>query len=58
MADLIFFPSGRARSRTVTVGARADSLVEITDGLAAGDTVVTYGAYGLEDSVKVVRSTP
>jgi membrane fusion protein (multidrug efflux system) len=49
---------GLARARTVTVGSRADSLVEITAGLIAGDTVVTYGAYGLEDSVKVVRSTP
>jgi membrane fusion protein (multidrug efflux system) len=49
---------GLARARTVSVGSRADSLVEITAGLTAGDTVVTYGAYGLEDSVKVVRSTP
>jgi hypothetical protein len=47
-----------ARARSVTVGARADSLVEITRGLAAGETVVTYGAYGMQDSVKVVRKTP
>ena len=47
---------GLARARDVTVGVRTDSLVEITGGIAAGDSVVTYGAYGLEDSVKVTRS--
>ena len=47
---------GLARARDVTVGARADSLVEIRQGVAAGDTVVTYGVYGLADSVKVVRA--
>jgi cobalt-zinc-cadmium efflux system membrane fusion protein len=50
--------SGLARARAVTIGARADSLVEITGGLRAGETVVTYGAYGMEDSVKVVRERP
>lgn len=49
---------GLARARAVTIGARADSLVEITSGLAAGETVVTYGAYGMEDSVKVVLERP
>jgi RND family efflux transporter MFP subunit len=51
-------PNGLARARAVTIGARADSLVEITSGLTAGETVVTYGAYGMEDSVKVVRERP
>ncbi len=50
--------SGLARAREVTVGGRADSLVEVRLGLAAGETVVTYGAYGLEDSVRVVRAGP
>jgi RND family efflux transporter MFP subunit len=49
---------GLARARAVTIGARADSLVEITSGLVAGETVVTYGAYGMEDSVKVVLERP
>jgi membrane fusion protein (multidrug efflux system) len=49
---------GLARARVVTVGARADSLVEIMTGLTAGETVVTYGAYGMEDSVKVVLERP
>jgi RND family efflux transporter MFP subunit len=46
--------AGIAHERHVTVGARADSLAEITGGLSAGERVVTYGAYGVDDSVKVV----
>jgi RND family efflux transporter MFP subunit len=46
--------NGIAHARPVTVGARADSLAEITEGLKAGERVVTYGAYGVEDSAKVV----
>ena len=46
--------TGLARARYVTTGARIDSTVEITGGLAAGATVVSYGAYGLEDSTRVV----
>jgi RND family efflux transporter MFP subunit len=42
-----------ARERKVTVGRRNESQAEITSGLAAGERVVTEGAYGLEDSVKV-----
>ena len=42
-----------AHEQTVTVGARSDSTVEITEGLKGGERVVTYGAYGVEDSVKV-----
>ncbi len=45
--------NGVAFATTVNVGARGDSLVQITKGLAAGETVVTLGAYGLEDSSKV-----
>lgn len=42
-----------AHEQPVTVGARSDSTVEITEGLKGGERVVTYGAYGVEDSVKV-----
>jgi RND family efflux transporter, MFP subunit len=45
-----------AHARDVTVGARNAGVVEITKGLAAGERVVTYGAYGVEDSAKVVQS--
>jgi RND family efflux transporter MFP subunit len=44
-----------AHSRSVTVGARSGGVVEIKSGLATGERVVTYGAYGVEDSAKVVQ---
>jgi RND family efflux transporter MFP subunit len=46
--------AGIAHARAVTVGARTDSVAEIRSGLVGGETIVTYGAYGLEDSAKVV----
>ena len=46
--------SGMAHERDVTVGGRTDKVAEITEGLAEGERVATQGAYGLEDSVKVV----
>ena len=46
--------AGMAHARSVTVGARTDKVAEIKSGLTGGETVVTYGAYGLEDSAKVV----
>jgi RND family efflux transporter MFP subunit len=45
---------GIAHVRAVTVGARSQSLAEILAGLTAGETVVTTGAYGIEDGTKVV----
>jgi membrane fusion protein (multidrug efflux system) len=45
---------GVAHAQAVTVGARADSLVEILEGLAGGERVVTYGAFGVSDSARVV----
>jgi len=45
-----------ARVRAVTVGARSLSLAEILTGLTAGETVVTTGAYGIEDGTKIVRT--
>ena len=45
-----------ARARPVTVGRRTEASAEILSGLAAGERVVTEGAYGLEDSVKVAQA--
>jgi membrane fusion protein (multidrug efflux system) len=42
-----------ALSRKVTVGRRSDTTADITSGLSGGERVVTEGAYGVEDSVKV-----
>lgn len=47
--------AGIARARDVTLGARAPRQVEITSGVAAGERVVTYGAYGIGDSAKVAE---
>jgi RND family efflux transporter MFP subunit len=47
-------PDGIAHARPVSVGGRTERLAEITDGLHAGERVVTDGAFGVEDSAKVV----
>src|SRR3989449_6404851 len=46
-----------AHARPVTVGARTGSLAEIVAGLAAGEMVVTTGAYGVADSAKIIRAS-
>ena len=43
-----------AHARQVTVGVRDGTIAEITSGLQGGETVVTYGAYGVTDSAKVL----
>jgi membrane fusion protein (multidrug efflux system) len=50
--------NGIAHEREVKVGGRSASGVEITEGLKAGERVVTYGAYGMQDSAKVAPLTP
>jgi len=47
-----------AHSREVKIGGRSDAGVEITAGLRAGERVVTMGAYGVQDSAKVVPFVP
>jgi len=42
-----------AHERDVKVGGRTDKVAEITEGLKAGERIVTYGAYGMSDSAKV-----
>jgi RND family efflux transporter MFP subunit len=46
--------NGIAHARDVTVGARSRSGARVLDGLRAGERIVTYGAYGVQDSAKVV----
>ncbi len=45
--------AGVAHARAVTVGGRSESLAEILTGVAAGETVITTGAYGVEDGVRI-----
>ncbi len=49
---------GIAHAQPVTVGARSESLAEIQAGVSGGQTVVTYGAFGVEDSAKIVPAKP
>ncbi|MEO7217478.1 MAG: efflux RND transporter periplasmic adaptor subunit [Gemmatimonadaceae bacterium] len=46
--------AGVAYATPVEIGTRGDSLVQVTKGLTAGQTVVTVGAYGLADSSKII----
>ncbi|OLC11439.1 MAG: hypothetical protein AUH41_00425 [Gemmatimonadetes bacterium 13_1_40CM_66_11] len=50
--------AGIARARAVLVGGRSEARAEILQGLAAGERVVTTGAYGVADSVKVQLDHP
>ena len=43
----------RAHQKTVKTGIRQGDQVQILDGLAEGDRVVTSGAYGLPDNTKI-----
>ena len=43
----------RAHSQKVAVGIRQGSEVQITQGLKAGDRVITTGAYGLPDNTRI-----
>ena len=45
-----------AHSRAVTVGGKNDENAEILSGLEAGERVVTAGAYGVDDSAKIVTA--
>jgi len=45
--------AGIALARAVTIGGRTETLVEILSGVAAGETVVTTGAYGVQDSARI-----
>lgn len=50
--------TGTAHLRPVTIGGRTEALVEIVSGLAAGETIVTHGAYGTADGAKIKKGTP
>jgi RND family efflux transporter MFP subunit len=50
--------SGVAHARAVRVGGRTDSVAEIISGLRAGEKVVTYGAYGVEDGARIEPVAP
>ncbi|HEY0995678.1 MAG TPA: efflux RND transporter periplasmic adaptor subunit [Gemmatimonadaceae bacterium] len=47
--------AGIAHAREVQVGGRTERGVEVVAGLAAGERVVTYGAYGVDDGAKIAE---
>ena len=47
--------AGIAMSHEVKIGGRSEKGVWVTEGVKAGAHVVTKGAYGVEDSAKIVR---
>jgi RND family efflux transporter MFP subunit len=50
--------SGTAHQRPVTIGERTEAVVEVVSGLAAGETIVSHGAYGTADGAKIRKGTP
>jgi membrane fusion protein (multidrug efflux system) len=48
---------GTAQPRTVSLGVRTDSTVQITDGLAVGDTVITSGIQDLRAGLPIRLET-
>ena len=48
---------GIAHTRPVTVGGRTETVAEIVSGLAAGERVVTRGAYGVADGARITTPT-
>lgn len=50
--------AGIAHATPVVLGARGDKLAWIKQGVKAGERVVTHGAYGVDDSVKVMTGKP
>jgi HlyD family secretion protein len=44
---------GIAHKRGVTLGIRTAENIQITEGLSAGDNVITEGSYGLDDGTKI-----
>ena len=50
--------SGTAKATDVKIGGRTTTKVEITDGLKGGESVVTQGAFGVQDSAKVTKPVP
>jgi RND family efflux transporter MFP subunit len=48
---------GVAHARPVTVAGKTSTTAMISDGLSAGERVVTYGAYGVEDGAVVIPVT-
>ncbi|MEO6805691.1 MAG: efflux RND transporter periplasmic adaptor subunit [Edaphobacter sp.] len=50
---MVIAADGTARKRSITVGIQTRESVQVLSGLAPADTVITTGAYGLDEGTKV-----
>jgi HlyD family secretion protein len=50
---MVISTDGVAHKKPIETGIRDAEEIEVKSGLAAGDTVITTGAYGLDDGTKV-----
>ena len=50
---MVIAADGTAKKRNVTVGIATKEKTQILEGLTAGDTVITGGAFGLDEGTKV-----
>lgn len=58
-ADVFLVQKGVVHRRTIETGSTTGDFVEVAQGLAAGDVVVTRGAFNLKDAdrVKIVQAS-
>ena len=56
-ASVFVVRDGQADKRTVRIGTATDTHVEVTEGLAAGDAVVTRGGFALHPGDRVTVET-
>jgi HlyD family secretion protein len=54
---MIITPEGAAAKRAVTLGIQTAEAVQVLSGLTSADTVITTGAYGLDEGTKVKIGT-
>ena len=50
--------AGTAHAQDVRVGGRTSTRIEIVEGLTGGETVVSQGAFAVQDSAKVAKPVP
>lgn len=55
---MIVSADGAAHRRSLKLGIQTTLAVQVLDGLSTGDTVITNGAYGLDDGTRVTIGKP
>jgi multidrug efflux pump subunit AcrA (membrane-fusion protein) len=55
---MVVSADGAAHKHLVTLGIQTPGDVQVLDGLSPTDTVITTGAYGLDDGTKVKIGAP